>query len=341
MILRNIIAIAIAGAGVAMGVPAHAQSAPDQYDKCYNFQTGLYAGSCAAASGIGGGADAQANIGNGHNATSNFQHGSNVISTSWTENGWANSASFANSISSTTTSSNLADGTLHAYAVTGAEGGDVISSSQSFSMARISDIITFSNTSGGALNLAVGYTYDGQFIGSFGNGASFDNATILFALGSPDSRIVYANSGQRIFGTEQTDIDASGVFNHRPDLGGAAQDFTYSQFGTPGNGLFGGGTGTLISIPTGTSQLGFSLTLAVQCRVANTICDFANTSAFNFASLPTGLSYTSDSGALFTALNTTTSAVPEPATWAMMLLGFCLIGAAQRRRSFGRTLASI
>jgi hypothetical protein len=341
MISRNIIASAIAGAAFSMATPAQAQQAPDQYDKCYNYQTGLYAGSCAAASGIGGGADAQANIGNGHDAPTNFQHGSNVVSTSWSENGWANSASFSNSISSMTTSSNLADGTLHAYAVTGAEGGDVISSSQSFSMARISDVITFNNTSGAALNLGVGYTYDGQFIGSFGNGAWFDSATILFALGSPDNSIVYANSGQRIFGTEQTDMDASGVFNHRPDFGGTAADFSYSAFGTPGNGLFGGGTSTFISIPTGTSQLGFSLTLAMQCRVANTICDFANTSTFAFASLPTGLSYTSDSGVLFSALNQGAGAVPEPATWAMMLLGFGLLGAAQRSRSVGRITASI
>ena len=60
-------------------------------------------------------------------------------------------------------------------------------------------------------------------------------------------------------------------------------------------------------------------------------CDFANTAAFSL-NLPSNVSFTSDSGVFLSALNPGTSAVPEPRTWGMMLLGFGLIGSAMRRR---------
>mgnify|MGYP000966313315 CR=1 FL=1 len=55
---------------------------------------------------------------------------------------------------------------------------------------------------------------------------------------------------------------------------------------------------------------------------------YGSTSHLSFA-LPTNVTFTSASG---TFLSATTSAVPEPATWAMMLAGFGLIGASMRRR---------
>ncbi|WP_282950020.1 MULTISPECIES: choice-of-anchor C family protein [unclassified Sphingopyxis] len=61
---------------------------------------------------------------------------------------------------------------------------------------------------------------------------------------------------------------------------------------------------------------------------------------FNFTanSASTLLSFASqDAGAYGAALDTVSiSAVPEPATWAMMLFGFVLVGGAMRRRTAAR-----
>lgn len=60
--------------------------------------------------------------------------------------------------------------------------------------------------------------------------------------------------------------------------------------------------------------------------------DFGNTAKFTFDPLPAGVSYTSASGDFL-------SAVPEPSTWAMMILGFFGVGyMAYRRRNQNASL---
>ena len=56
--------------------------------------------------------------------------------------------------------------------------------------------------------------------------------------------------------------------------------------------------------------------------------DFGNTMSFNWI-LPDDVVVESASGVFMTGLG---SAVPEPATWAMMIVGFGLVGTAARRR---------
>jgi hypothetical protein len=55
--------------------------------------------------------------------------------------------------------------------------------------------------------------------------------------------------------------------------------------------------------------------------------NFGNSASFNFR-LPEGVSIASGSGVLLSSTNT--AAVPEPATWAMMLLGFGFVGGVMR-----------
>ena len=59
--------------------------------------------------------------------------------------------------------------------------------------------------------------------------------------------------------------------------------------------------------------------------------DYASTSSFSFV-LPSEVTYTSDSGVFLTGLGGVGGGVPEPATWALMLAGFGLVGSALRRR---------
>lgn len=61
-------------------------------------------------------------------------------------------------------------------------------------------------------------------------------------------------------------------------------------------------------------------------------CDYGNTAKIGLQ-LPSGTNFTSDSGVFLAGLNPVVGSVPEPATWAMMMLGFGMIGFAARRRS--------
>ena len=65
-------------------------------------------------------------------------------------------------------------------------------------------------------------------------------------------------------------------------------------------------------------------------------CDYGNTARLHLQ-LPTGTSFTSDSGAFLTTETPPPpppvgGAVPEPSTWAMMLIGFGGVGLSMRRR---------
>jgi hypothetical protein len=83
-----------------------------------------------------------------------------------------------------------------------------------------------------------------------------------------------------------------------------------------------------------TSQLIGNYTTAVGGWVSRTSSSFALINGQNYTLRFTGLA-TSDSTAFIdsVALNVTPSAaVPEPASWAMLIAGFGLVGAAARRR---------
>jgi hypothetical protein len=56
------------------------------------------------------------------------------------------------------------------------------------------------------------------------------------------------------------------------------------------------------------------------------VSNYFNTAGLQLK-LPTGVTYTSESGAFLTA-----AAIPEPATWGLLIAGFGLVGSAARRR---------
>jgi hypothetical protein len=86
---------------------------------------------------------------------------------------------------------------------------------------------------------------------------------------------------------------------------------------------------------TGAAQaLGVSSSLGVSAAGGESL--FGHTAAMTFL-LPDNVTFTSHSGTFLSAL-TPSTAVPEPATWAMMLAGFGLVGSALRRRQSLSTL---
>lgn len=107
------------------------------------------------------------------------------------------------------------------------------------------------------------------------------------------------------------DYDASNVYNFFR-LGGAFGNFDLLQgFGTSGSST--GGT-TASATPFQTYSIGFSL---------------QNAGAATFY---IGSNDASNAGPIVDNLVVSSAAVPEPASWAMLITGFGLVGAAARRR---------
>lgn len=77
------------------------------------------------------------------------------------------------------------------------------------------------------------------------------------------------------------------------------------------------------------SDIRVSLEATLQCQNGY-VCDFGDTAKLALF-VPTGARFTSDSG-VFLAGGRNTGSVPEPATWALMIMGMGLAGSALRRR---------
>ena len=242
--------------------------------------------------------------------------------------------------SETYASTNLASGTLRASV--GATGPSVFGSPLGFASSRLDDTIFFTNTSGGALTTTLTYAFDGLV--SLGDGQSpsgtlgFDISCLGFAcfneanapilLGGPGSRV--ADAAMYYMFNRAGDNIAS-CFGENIFCGqGSAPYFTTHLDQPDANGLISGFISTQLIIPTGTTSLGIRGILNLDCR-GGASCDFGHTGLFSFSDLPDGLSFGSASGVFLTDAGSP-GAVPEPASWAMMIAGFGLVGAAMRRR---------
>ena len=72
------------------------------------------------------------------------------------------------------------------------------------------------------------------------------------------------------------------------------------------------------------------LDFRLELDAANVVLDFANTGSVSIGKVA-GVSFTSDSGVFLTG-NPIIGGVPEPASWALIMVGFGVVGAAVRRR---------
>lgn len=84
-----------------------------------------------------------------------------------------------------------------------------------------------------------------------------------------------------------------------------------------------------INIVGASKDFAVSLFANLNCATGMT-CDYGNTAKIGLQ-LPSGVTFTSDSGVFLAGLIPVPGGVPEPATWAMMLVGIGGVGAAMRR----------
>lgn len=216
----------------------------------------------------------------------------------------------------------LADGTIRTnLEVTGPSAGG---SGFGQSVGIFGDRITFTGAAG--QNVGINFAFDGQI-----NGPARDpNLNSLMQIGVSASLWVY-------------DASAGATYQNFTSLGGALVSESASlNFDNPttaldefvNQSLSGAFT---INTNARTSYdvfVAFSTLVSMNSNPGTVTLDFMNTGTLGIETDP-GTVFTSESGALLGSA--ATAAVPEPGTWALMILGFGGAGVALRRR---RTVAA-
>jgi hypothetical protein len=211
-----------------------------------------------------------------------------------------------NSSGSSTASVDLAAGTVRATA----KSDDFRSGGNA--SAELYDDVTFSVAGGGSRQIAVVFHLDGT-IGSFAN--SFSLSGLSDTLNFGVSNFIYTSQG-----SQSGFVVTTGGASSSVPVGW--DSFALTNV-TPTGFDF---TGLVTISDREVRSVAQRLYLICQEGVD---CDFSNTGRIGLQ-LPAGVTFTSGSGVFL-------SAVPEPASWAMLIAGVGLIGAATRRR---RSLAA-
>ena len=265
-----------------------------------------------------------------------------------------------NSGASTYTACNQACGTSN----NGTPGSSPAATS-AFSQGTLSDVDQGGPSSGGGLARAdlatgqLGAASDGTYRSAFGGGTGITtrsfatfNDTLQFAVsGASGASLTNIGVDLVLHGQMlQTNVNTGGSARSYLNFGGATFDGTYGiDFYHPQPAIIranasGWQSYAISQLPDGISFSGvYQLQgaassvnvgefLDVSCG-NGTNCDFSHTAQFSFA-LPTSVTFTSASGVFLTQTGGGGGggAVPEPASWALMISGFGLAGATLRRR---------
>jgi PEP-CTERM motif len=197
-----------------------------------------------------------------------------------------------------------------------------------FTVARFVDTLDF--TVGGAdastvTNIVIKFQLDGSLSTPAAHGASglgtpyglIDNS---FGFGAANGRVTFEQfAANRRYGQENQ------ILNQSNSQSGWVS-YNWDTI-SPGLTQFTG-----VYALSGMSQiLGISNNLSGYTSTGGSFA-YGNTSALSFI-LPSNVTFTSASGVFLSALNPVNNAVPEPATWTMMIFGFGLVGSTMRRRS--------
>lgn len=186
--------------------------------------------------------------------------------------------------------------------------------------ARFSTNFETSNTTGADIFVSVSWRVDGTIAGPFaplqarslfGMTVVFDNDG-SFTQGALDYE-VDPNSGQ-ISTSSLSSTDSFANSFTTIDLGGASRLMTGLFDIRPGHGV------------------GFLQASTQLVCWQGTVCDFSHTSSLSLGALPTGVTFAFDAPGFLGGYGSPNAGVPEPATWAIMLMGFGGLGAMLRRR---------
>ena len=297
--------------------------APYTFDTCYSDRNGLNNAlrevrTCANVTANGSYGYGNAGIGNGRSEI--VVNGNGSADAEADKDGWLNRAMAGTSNGGLTwASSDLTTGKLRSVSDTNWPI-NLIGGVQTFNLARMGDVLTLVNTSGQDQRIRFGFAFDGGFVNS--NSAS-DYGYVVMNLASTSS-LRLAESGAFLSGaSNQWEFSGDGTFTHTI-FNGTDADREVSFFGDPGESVFGGISTLDFILPPGESDFVFAFTMYVQCRSANALCDFGNTSTLSFGDLPQGVSFRSQSGVFLSGLDAVGS-VPEPASWALALLPLSLL----------------
>lgn len=238
------------------------------------------------------------------------------------------------------TSSGVADATTSTAAVSLSAGAIHLNvspndpngtqSSSGSASGSIGDNVTFSNATGSAVSLTLSFSAHGTFSGPNDGGRHQADAFLQFysSRGPGAVKLMTAASGPQSFTDYYVHYQyqgESGPYTAFTDNGGGGHA-TLVDLSTAS--LLDATISAILYIPTGSSKIDIGARLDTNCTGSWT-CNLSNTGILSFGSLPSGLSFTSDSGQFLTP---SVGAVPEPSTWAMMILGFACVGLVTYRR---------
>ena len=204
----------------------------------------------------------------------------------------------------------------------------------------LADTIFFTNNSGTAQTVRLNLGFDGRT--TVGSGATIFNTALTLRLqcsftgcfNNEQQSIAFAGGPNVGFDTITANFSPTrNTIFQTPDgdipPGQSTRWLTTLNARDGADGWSDGMISTFLTIPTGATSLGFNIMLTNDCRGQAT-CDFGNSAALRIGALPGGVSFGSASGVLLSGLGT--GAIPEPASWAMLIAGFGLVGAAARRQ---------
>ncbi|VXC42585.1 PEPxxWA-CTERM sorting domain-containing protein [Sphingomonas sp. 8AM] len=180
-----------------------------------------------------------------------------------------------------------------------------------------------------------------SFAGSYTGGTAVNATGLDFGNAFGGTGNGYGVNGSALIGNAKGSFAGlNGLLASISDislLGDVANAYTqnpFIQFGSASNIIFSFDNASVTRSPLGTS-----VTITGQGVFSNGVAADTTAGMFSLAtSSQNGMS--SDVNFTFTSnASAITSAVPEPGTWAMMLVGFAMVGAAVRKRRNNTTAA--